>query len=224
MKCLKNKKIIRMVVDISMTVLMPMLMAYSLIGEKSHEIMGAAIFALFILHHILNMGWYHALYKGRYNAVRIFRTVINTLLLVIFLAQCISGILMSRYILTSVTIAGVSASARQIHMLFAYWGFVLMCIHAGMHLSAPLTKLFNRKKKIWTVCIVLMTAASGYGIYAFKKRMFPDYMLMKVQFAFFDYNEAVILFLLDYIAIMALFISLGAAVVRLMKPSAAKPV
>ena len=35
-----KKKNIRMTVDISMTVLLPMLMAYSLIGEKFHEIAG----------------------------------------------------------------------------------------------------------------------------------------------------------------------------------------
>lgn len=43
----KNR--IRILVDIAMTVLLPMLMAYSLIGEKFHEIIGTLMFALFIL-------------------------------------------------------------------------------------------------------------------------------------------------------------------------------
>lgn len=55
-----------------MTVLLPMLMAYSLIGEMLHEIIGRAIFVLFIVHHILNRKWYGALFKGKYNMRRIF--------------------------------------------------------------------------------------------------------------------------------------------------------
>ena len=47
-----------------MTVLLLLLMAYSLIGETVHEVIGTAIFVLFIGHHILNRGWYKALPKG----------------------------------------------------------------------------------------------------------------------------------------------------------------
>ena len=43
-----KKKHIRTVVDMAMIVLLPMLMAYSLIGEKLHEIIGTILFALFI--------------------------------------------------------------------------------------------------------------------------------------------------------------------------------
>ncbi|SEM35457.1 hypothetical protein SAMN04487770_1354 [Butyrivibrio sp. ob235] len=42
------KKKIRIIIDISMTVMMPLLMAYSLIGELFHEIAGSLIFILFI--------------------------------------------------------------------------------------------------------------------------------------------------------------------------------
>ena len=58
---------IRLMIDISMTVLLPFLMAYSLIGEAFHEVVGTAIFVLFIVHHLLNRRWYGALFKGKYN-------------------------------------------------------------------------------------------------------------------------------------------------------------
>lgn len=41
-----KKHNIRLIVDIAMTVLLPVLMAYSLIGEMLHEIIGTAIFVL----------------------------------------------------------------------------------------------------------------------------------------------------------------------------------
>ena len=60
-------KRLRVTLDIAMTVLMPLLMAYSLIGETFHEIIGTLIFILFIIHHVLNRKWSGALFKGRYN-------------------------------------------------------------------------------------------------------------------------------------------------------------
>lgn len=44
----------RMIIDILMTVLLPVLMAYSLVGEQAHEILGLLMFALFIAHHVIN--------------------------------------------------------------------------------------------------------------------------------------------------------------------------
>lgn len=45
--------------------------------------------------------------------------------------------------------------------------------------------------------------------YAFIKREIGSYMLLKNQFVFFDYEEPLILFLLDYIAVMGLFMFVG---------------
>ena len=134
-------------IDISMTVLLPFLMAYSLIGEAFHEVVGTAIFVLFIVHHLLNRRWYGALFKGKYNARRIFQTVLNMLLLLVMILQPVSGILMSKHLYTFLPTLPISAQARSIHMLLAYWGYVLMCIHAGTHLTAPLGKLARKGKK-----------------------------------------------------------------------------
>ena len=60
---MKNK--IRIIIDISMTVLLPLLMAYSLIGETFHEVVGTLIFVLFIVHHIINRKWYGALFTPK---------------------------------------------------------------------------------------------------------------------------------------------------------------
>ena len=50
-----NKKMLgRIITDVCMTICLLLLMAYSFVGEVAHEIIGIAIFVLFILHHILN--------------------------------------------------------------------------------------------------------------------------------------------------------------------------
>ena len=43
-----NKKRIRLLVDIGMVILLPLLMAYSLIGEKFHEMIGTVMAVLFV--------------------------------------------------------------------------------------------------------------------------------------------------------------------------------
>ena len=195
-----------------MTVLLPMLMAYSLIGETFHEIVGTAVFVLFIVHHILNRKWYGALFKGKYNARRIFQTILDILLLVFMLLQPISGILMSKHLYTFLPTLPISAQARSIHMLLAYWGYVLICIHAGTHLAAPMKNLFMKSKKIFAAVCVTAVCISVYGCAAFIKRGFPGYMSGRTMFAFFDYSEPRVYFFLDYLAIMILFMMVGCLV------------
>ena len=48
-----------------------------------------------------------------------------------------------------------------------------------------------------------------YGVYAFLKRELADYMFLRSEFVFFDFEEPLILFYVDYIAIMGLFIWIG---------------
>ena len=198
-----------MILDIAMTVLMPLLMAYSLIGETFHEIIGTLIFILFIIHHVLNRRWSGVLFKGRYNPDRIFRTVINALLFVFMILQPLSGILMSKHLYTFLPTLPLSARARSVHMLLAYWGYVLLSIHAGTHLKAPLAKLKKNHRGASTLLITALAATSLYGAYAFVKRRFPEYLFAKTMFAFFDYSEPVLLFLLDYLAVMAACMVIG---------------
>ena len=204
---MKNK--IRIIIDISMTVLLPLLMAYSLIGEMFHEVIGTLIFVLFIVHHVLNRKWYGALFKGKYNTRRIFQTALDMLLLVFMLLQPISGILMSKHLYTFLPALPISAQARSVHMMLAYWGYVLLCIHAGTHLVVPLRKLYMKSKRIFAAVCAAFGCISVYGCAAFIKRGFPGYMSGRTMFAFFDYSEPRAFFFLDYLAIMVLFMMTG---------------
>ena len=203
------QKRIRLIVDISMTVLLPLLMAYSLIGELFHEIIGTIIFILFVTHHILNRKWSASLFKGSYSMSRIFRTAVDLLLLIFMILQPLSGILMSKHLYTFLPALPVSAQTRAIHMLLAYWGYVLMCVHAGTHLTVLMSKQQKRDKTIRNMRNVLLSVISFYGIYAFIKRGFPGYMSGRTMFAYFDYSEPLVFFLLDHLSVMILFMMAG---------------
>ncbi len=210
------QKRIRLIIDIGMTLLLPLLMAYSLIGEMFHEIVGTLIFILFIIHHVMNRKWFGSLFKGKYSAGRIFRTAINVLLLIFMILQPVSGILMSKHLYTFLPALPISSQAREIHMLLAYWGFVLMCVHTGTHLTGSFTKLEKQNRRIRIPVYGLLCAISVYGCIAFVKRGFPGYMTGSTMFAFFDYSEPLIFFILDYLAVMILFMAVGCLVIRIL--------
>ena len=207
-------KRVRLSVDISMVLLLPLLMAYSLIGEAFHEVTGTVILVLFIMHQILNRRWYGTLSRGRYNASRIFRTVLDLLLLVFMILQPVSGIIMSKHLYAFLPLVNVSSWARGVHMLLAYWGYVLLCVHAGTHMTVLWEKLRKQKAVISIPVLCILGVVCAYGCHAFIKRGFPGYMAGTTVFAFFDYGEPLVFFILDYLAVMVLFFTAGCLIIR----------
>lgn len=122
-----------MAVDFSMILLLLFLMAYSLIGEAAHERLGILMFFLFLLHHLLNWRWFKNLVKGKYNLYRIVATVINLLMIIVMISLPVSGIAMAKYTFSFVQTGTGASTARFIHLLVSYWGYLLMSVHLGFH-------------------------------------------------------------------------------------------
>ena len=94
-KDVSKQQKIRMAADMLMVILLPLLMAYSLIGESLHEWFGIVMFAVFFFHHFLNWRWYKNLTKGSYTIRRIVLTITNGLLLMLMIALPVSGMFMA---------------------------------------------------------------------------------------------------------------------------------
>lgn len=203
----------KIIIDALMTAALLLLMSYGLFGEAYHEWVGTGMFLLFVLHHILNRKWTGNFRKGTYTPFRIVQTVLAAAVLITMLGSVVSGILLSRYVFTFVDVRGVAMTARSVHMICAYWGFVFMSFHLGLHwsmMTGIAGRLFENPSKIraW-ITRILGAALAVYGIYAFKKRAIGTYMFLQAYFVFFDYEEPLFLFLLDYLAVMGLFVFLG---------------
>lgn len=209
-----TKRKFQTLVDFTMTALLPLLMAYSMVGEMAHEWLGAAMLLLFVIHHVLNFQWFKSFAKGNYTPVRIFSTAVNLLLFADMLCLAVSGIILSRHVFSFLPIESGTSFARLLHMLGSYWGLALMSVHIGLHWGMVLgmirkaitvSPLLQRKRGIQVCCLFV----SAYGAYAFVSRQIGDYMLLKTHFVFFDFNENLLLFLLDYLAVMVLFAAIG---------------
>ncbi len=210
---MKPKLILKISVDAAMTAVLLLLMAYSLVGESAHEWLGVGIFVLFIIHHILNVRWSKSLFKGKYTPYRIAQTAAVLLVLLAMLGSMISGVLLSRTVFEFLGGRPFQAQAQTLHMLCAYWGFALLSLHLGLHwsnITNMVGRLFKKRSSVrrWAIRIIGWLIAV-YGIYAFIKRNFAGYMLLQIHFVFFDIDEPLILYLLDYIAIMGAFVFAG---------------
>lgn len=192
----------KLILDFCLTLLLGVQMAYSLISEVSHEITGLCMLALLVLHHVLNGGFHRGLFRGRYTPYRIALTAIDAAMLVIFLAQGASGLMMAKHI-RILNVNGASR-ARTVHLLGAYWGFALCGVHAGLHM----TGLARRGGKRFRVPALI---AGAYGAFAFVKRGLPQYMTLRQQFVFFDFSEPLWRFYIDYALILLMFMALGCA-------------
>ena len=204
---MKNK--LKRILDIVMTLMLPCLMAYELIGQETHEILGLCTVGLFILHHAMNRKWHENLFRGKYTAYRAVLTALDILMIVVFIDQAVTGIMMAKHVFPGLPHVGRRSSARVLHLLGAYWGFTLCCLHAGMHMSNVIRKWISKTGlgRIFPAAPAL--CISAYGVYAFIRRGLPRYMTLQEQFVFFDFEEPLVLFFLDVISMMLTWILLG---------------
>lgn len=205
----------RPVVDIAMALLLLMSMSYEMIGpafEQAfgidgyeygaliHEYVGMAFILLVIFHLWLNRKWLTNIFRGNYNPARSVLVFSDILLIIDIIFLLVSGLMMSR-VLGFDSDEGFGMSfARTAHMLASYWGYVIMSFHAGLHM-----KKFS----------MLLIAPMLYGCYAFFARQIHEYMFLLTEFVFFDFEEPIIFFLLDYIAVMILFAGTGCLAIKL---------
>lgn len=217
---MKPKMKIKMGVDLLMTALLLCLMAYQITGEALHEWFGAGMLLLFIAHHILNIRWYGNLFKGKYKPMRILQTIVNFSLLISMLCLGYSGIILSRHVFAAFPIGGPMATARSMHMAAAYWGFVLMSVHLGMHwgmIVGMFKRLLKGRKLPGTAVWGLRLAAAliaGYGLFCFIQKDIVSYMFLKNQFVFFDFEQSAISVFAEYIAMMGFWIFVSFYIVR----------
>lgn len=214
---------LKIAVDILMAVGMLFISGYHLWGDIAHEWVGAGVFVLFIVHHILNFNFYKSLFKGKFSAYRITLIIVDFLTLAAMLALMYSGITMSRHVFAFLKIESGLALARRLHILGSYWGILIMGLHLGLHWSMFLSiadKKFKTKSapKIQSIiCFWAGAIIACYGAYVLIKRDFFTYMFLKSEFVFLDYEESKILFYLDYFAVMGLCVFIAHYFSRILK-------
>lgn len=221
------KRKIKILIDVLMTGLLLFQMSYSLIGEDRHKWHGIALLILFALHNTLNRGFYKSLLRGKYGPFRIFQMLLTFLAVLSMAGAMISGLSMARDIVPFVPFKLRGSTARELHMVSVYWGFVILSLHLGVHWRMVLG-LMKKKAPVLQMKagrFVLRTAGlflAVYGGYTFLKRDIGLYMTLQNMFVFFDFEEPLVFFILDYLAVMGLFVWTGYYMAEWLKQFSAK--
>ena len=197
---------IRLPIDIMMTLVSIVLMGgnYLFPADIIHEILGVALFVLWMVHIALNRRWYGGIFRGKYNPYRIMQTVINCCILICTIFLMISGIILSNQLFTFLNIQSGLGFARIAHLLSSHWYYLFMSLHIGLHMGRLLQ---NVAAKILPRILLVLVCA--YGLYAFIARGVWKYLVLKQQFFFFDLERGYILFAMDYISIIILFATIS---------------
>lgn len=218
---MKPRMALKIIVDIAMTVALMFLMTYELIGRAIHEWIGVFMLVLFLFHHALNVKWSQNVLKGRYTSLRLLQLILVAGSLVCMMGSMISGVVLSEHVFAFLSIRSGQSWARTWHLLCSYWGFVMMSLHLGFHWSVIMVmikKHFGESFRMRTW--ILRTFAAGiavYGDFAFEKREIGSYMLRNSEFVFFDFEEPLVFFFIDYITVMGLFVFIGHYLAKLLK-------
>lgn len=176
-----TKNSVKIAVDICMSLILLFVMAYQVTGDKYHEVLGAGMLILFIVHNILNIKWYSHLFKGKYSAVRVLRVIVNLSTLIAIVLTGYSGIVMSEHVFAFLNITSGLMMARMLHLSCSYWAFVLMGIHLGLQWNMIAGRLNIRKKAtVWTARIIA-TVIAIYGAYLFGSSRIYTYMFMNCK-------------------------------------------
>lgn len=199
---------IKIIIDILMYLIFIVLMGHHITENLIHEILGTILFVLFIVHHILNIRFYKTMFKGKYTIKRVSIIMIDLLLLICMIGMIVSAINISSDVFAFLNVP-TTIFGRKLHMISTSWGFVIMSIHLGLHLSVFINKL-NEKMKDNTfeyVYYLILILIGVFGIYSFIKLNFISDMFILNAFKYYDFNESFIIFYLKVIS-SSLFIAL----------------
>ncbi|MGV2447940.1 UNVERIFIED_CONTAM: DUF4405 domain-containing protein [Bacillus sp. ATCC 13368] len=208
---MNRNMLIRLVIDLSMTVLMLVAMAYQITGNALHELAGVILCLLFITHNILNRRWYRTIFKGKHNVRRILSIVVNLLFLVSMAVVMISSVTISRDMIPFIPINNDTV-LLQIHVMTSYWGFIFMAVHIGMSWAIIINSVrkmtgITGTNRIRTIAFrVIAVLIVVYGVQASFERGMLNKLTIYNPFAWESYDSSM-KFLLDHLAIMGIYIS-----------------
>lgn len=205
---------IKIIIDFIMAVLFILLMGYHLFSNVTHEIIGTILFTLFIIHNCLNWRWYRNIFKKKYIRNHFLEVIINILLLVTMISTIVSSLMLSRDVFYFLGFTS-GIIGRKMHMISTIWSFILVAIHLGLHIkmfSAMIkkkVKLSDNKLIIQKILYIITFIIFCYGLIVFYNRSIWNEMFLLVEYKYMDFNESIILFIIDYISFFISLVIIG---------------
>lgn len=197
----------KVVVDCLLLCLLVLAMANKLTGNSMHEVIGACMLLLLLLHNALNWQWFTAVPKRVRTLQGVFESTVTGLLWVALGALLGSGIMISRTLFAFLGMEG-NLFLRQLHTTAAHWLLILIAVHLGMHwarFASGVRKIVPLPSGQWvhaSIRPLLPLAIVAGGVKASFAIDLCAKLFMAHAFDFLNPNEAVAVVFLKYLAII----------------------
>lgn len=188
-------------------------MAYWWMDNRTHELVGTGMFALLFIHNVFNRRWYGGIPRTRRQARPLVTVGLNLSLLAAMVTLLTTSVLISQSLFGFLAVGG--PTARDIHILAAYWALIIASIHLGFHWSIVMNVVRNvfgisDARPLWTALLRLVSAGIAmFGVYSSFQLDIASRLLLIPTMQFWDFNEDAAGFFLRVGAIAGLYAALG---------------
>jgi hypothetical protein len=199
--------VIRLLLDFTAAGLLLAALAYWWLDNTSHELIGTGMFILLLSHNVFNRRWWARLLKAARGKPSFLTIASNISIALAILALLVTSVLISRTAFAFFPLSG-GPTAREIHILAAYWAFILAAVHLGLHWSmimAVTGKLLRvgPPNAIRTAALRgIAGAIVALGIHGMVVMGIGDRLVGRPSIDFWDFQESTIGFFLHHIAIL----------------------
>lgn len=202
----------KLTLDLAMMLLCIAALGFRSTGGLAHELAGLTFCIFCSAHVVVNRKRYKHMLHGNYTLRRTLNTALSFLLPAGVAILFASGIINSNHLFGFLNFKG-SLDIRQMHSSIAYWGIVLLGIHAGLQWAKVLGALkhITGARHRWLHNNLLLRSITmliaAYGIWASFDRAMGSKLFLGFSFDFWDSSRPELLFYTHNVAIMAFYIA-----------------
>lgn len=204
--------LVRLLLDGIAAGLLLVALAYYWLGNTVHELAGASIFVLLVIHNIFNRRWYAVIIKPlRDRRSRIDR-VLTLCLLAVVVALLVTSLLISKTLFSFLPMHG-GFNARQIHTFAAYWSVALVAIHLGirwervMHAARSALDLPARSMARTAALRLIAAAIALHGLWSSAVMGIGTKLMFQMSLDGWDFDASTPGFFLHWFSIAGLYVS-----------------
>jgi Domain of unknown function (DUF4405) len=204
----------RIALDFTAVGLLFVALAYWWLGNTVHEVVGTVMFALLISHNVFNRRWWVSLPKRIGQRKGGLALASNVTVLLTMIVLLLTSLLISRTVFDFFPFRG-GRTARDIHILAAYWTLVIAAIHLGLHWSmimAVTRSHFRIGPPTFlrtTGLRIVAAAVAACGAYSSDVMGIGSRLIGRPSIDFWDFEASVSGFFLHHGAIVGLYAAMA---------------
>lgn len=225
----KKTFLFRLALDLIAVGLVLVALAYYWLDNLTHEWIGTVIFLLVLVHNLFNRRWWATFAKARSDPLHVADRALTLSLLVSMLALLVTSVMISQTVFAFMSLDG-GPTARQVHLLAAYWMVVFVSIHLGFRWQRVIVtarNVFNLTGESMARVIALRVVAIGISLYGLKSSFemgVGSKLALQMSLEWWDFEASTMGFFWHWLSIVGLYTCLTHYVLQWKKSKTRKVV